>query len=74
MENKIVTSILLIGFHHKKGWQIEYEFPTREKEKSYEDSIPTLSLPDQSHKFQQDTVILNCFYLHYSSSQHFNYF
>lgn len=58
MENKIVTSILLIGFHHKKGWQIEYEFPTREKEKSnYEDSIPTLALPDQSHKFQQDTVI-----------------
>ncbi|CAO1338135.1 unnamed protein product [Diamesa serratosioi] len=60
MENKIVSSILLIGFHHKKGWQIEYEFPTREKEKShYEDSIPTLALPDQSHKFQQDTVFFS---------------
>lgn len=56
--------VLVVGFHHKKGCQVEYSYPPL-----IEDSctgsddcppgwkyLPTLALPDGSHNYTDDTV------------------
>ncbi|CAG9321225.1 AVL9 [Blepharisma stoltei] len=46
-----VHSIILIGFHHKKGSIVEYKYPS-EKEES--DLLPYLALPDCIHNESSD--------------------
>uniref|UniRef100_A0A8D8Q2P0 Late secretory pathway protein AVL9 homolog n=1 Tax=Cacopsylla melanoneura TaxID=428564 RepID=A0A8D8Q2P0_9HEMI len=63
-EEKIILHVLVVGFHHKKGCQVEYSFPPLIEGSSPDSNecpsgwkyLPTLALPDGSHNFQEDTV------------------
>ena len=62
-----IIHILVIGFHHKKGCQIEFCYPELEKnplDNSYIlpanwKHLPSLALPDGSHNFDQDSVFFH---------------
>ncbi|XP_067639816.1 late secretory pathway protein AVL9 homolog isoform X2 [Eurosta solidaginis] len=66
-ENKPpVLHILVVGFHHKLGCQVEFSHPplipgTTGKNEcpSGWKYLPTLALPDGSHNFTEDTVFFN---------------
>lgn len=63
-----ILHILVVGFHHKKGCQIDYCYPPTEIDQSDEDSSPTnklpniwktlpsIALPDGSHNYDRDTI------------------
>ncbi|XP_059617336.1 late secretory pathway protein AVL9 homolog [Phlebotomus argentipes] len=61
-----ILHILLVGFHHKKGCQVEFSHPpliegssgTNECPSGWK-YLPTLALPDGSHNFTDDTVYFN---------------
>uniref|UniRef100_A0AAG5D313 UDENN domain-containing protein n=1 Tax=Anopheles atroparvus TaxID=41427 RepID=A0AAG5D313_ANOAO len=67
MDNaKPVLHILVVGFHHKKGCQVEFSYPplvagTEGKNEcpSGWKYLPTLALPDGSHNFNSDFVCFN---------------
>uniref|UniRef100_A0A182WTL0 UDENN domain-containing protein n=1 Tax=Anopheles quadriannulatus TaxID=34691 RepID=A0A182WTL0_ANOQN len=67
MQNqKPVLHILVVGFHHKKGCQVEFSYPplvagTEGKGEcpSGWKYLPTLALPDGSHNFNSDFVCFN---------------
>uniref|UniRef100_A0A182KD61 UDENN domain-containing protein n=1 Tax=Anopheles christyi TaxID=43041 RepID=A0A182KD61_9DIPT len=67
MQNqKPVLHILVVGFHHKKGCQVEFSYPplvagTEGKSEcpSGWKYLPTLALPDGSHNFSNDFVCFN---------------
>lgn len=48
--------ILVVGFHHKKGCQVEFSYPELRPSWKY---LPTLAIPDGSHHYGQDTVYFN---------------
>ncbi|XP_026480961.1 late secretory pathway protein AVL9 homolog [Ctenocephalides felis] len=61
---KPILHIIVIGFHHKKGCQIEYSYPPLEKDDTSEcptawKYLPTLALPDGSHNFTEDSVFFH---------------
>ncbi|XP_049541705.1 late secretory pathway protein AVL9 homolog [Anopheles darlingi] len=63
---KPVLNIVVVGFHHKKGCQVEFSYPplvpgTEGKNEcpSGWKYLPTLALPDGSHNFNSDTVCFN---------------
>ncbi|XP_046390060.1 late secretory pathway protein AVL9 homolog [Ischnura elegans] len=59
-----ILHVIVVGFHHKKGCQVEYSFPPLMPGGSYDSNecppgwkyLPTLALPDGSHNFTEDTV------------------
>ncbi|GFO48412.1 late secretory pathway protein avl9 homolog [Plakobranchus ocellatus] len=59
-----VLHVIVIGFHHKKGCQVEFSYPPLIEGNSYESHeipeewkhIPSLALPDGAHNYQKDTV------------------
>ncbi|KAM8882209.1 late secretory pathway protein AVL9 homolog [Synchiropus picturatus] len=59
-----VLHIVVVGFHHKKGCQVEFSFPPLLPEQGHDSSLlpeewkylPFLALPDGAHNFQEDTV------------------
>ncbi|XP_042550985.1 late secretory pathway protein AVL9 homolog isoform X2 [Dipodomys spectabilis] len=62
-----VLHIVVIGFHHKKGCQVEFSYPplvpggehdshTLPEEWKY---LPFLALPDGAHNYQEDTVFFH---------------
>ncbi|XP_058796005.1 late secretory pathway protein AVL9 homolog isoform X2 [Phymastichus coffea] len=56
-----ILHVIVIGFHHKKGCQVEYSFPPLVPGASNEcplgwKYLPTLALPDGSHNYDEDTV------------------
>lgn len=56
-----ILYVLVIGFHHKKGCQVEYSFPPLVPESPNEcppgwKYLPTLALPDGAHNYNEDTV------------------
>lgn len=63
-EENIILHVLVVGFHHKKGCQVEYAFPPLTEGSSPDSNecppgwkyLPTLALPDGSHNFEEDTV------------------
>ncbi|XP_026681239.1 late secretory pathway protein AVL9 homolog, partial [Diaphorina citri] len=63
-EENIILHVLVVGFHHKKGCQVEYAFPPLIEGTSSESNecpsewkyLPTLALPDGSHNYEEDTV------------------
>ncbi|EDW48773.1 GM17619 [Drosophila sechellia] len=65
-ENKPpILHILVVGFHHKLGCQVEFSHPPlisgstgRHECPSGWKYLPTLALPDGSHNFAEDTVFL----------------
>ncbi|KAH8416602.1 hypothetical protein KR222_010994 [Zaprionus bogoriensis] len=66
-ENKPpILHILVVGFHHKLGCQVEFSHPPliagssgRNECPSGWKYLPTLALPDGSHNFLEDTVFFN---------------
>ena len=58
-----VLHVLVIGFHHKKGCQVEYSWPPLIPESGSKSSnlpaqwkhLPSLALPDGAHNFNADT-------------------
>ncbi|XP_030382203.1 late secretory pathway protein AVL9 homolog [Scaptodrosophila lebanonensis] len=66
-ENKPpILHILVVGFHHKLGCQVEFSHPPliagssgRHECPSGWKYLPTLALPDGSHNFMEDTVFFN---------------
>ncbi|EDV99746.1 late secretory pathway protein AVL9 homolog [Drosophila grimshawi] len=66
-ENKPpILHILVVGFHHKLGCQVEFSHPPliagstgRNECPSGWKYLPTLALPDGSHNFIEDTVFFN---------------
>ncbi|KAH8421360.1 hypothetical protein KR009_002927 [Drosophila setifemur] len=66
-ENKPpILHILVVGFHHKLGCQVEFSHPPlisgssgRNECPSGWKYLPTLALPDGSHNFTDDTVFFN---------------
>ncbi|KAK3915824.1 Late secretory pathway protein AVL9-like protein [Frankliniella fusca] len=67
-----ILHVLVVGFHHKKGCQVEYSFPPLVPGSKDETEcppgwkyLPTLALPDGSHNYDDDTV-----YFHLPSLTH----
>lgn len=59
-----VLHILVVGFHHKKGGQVEFSYPPLVADGVNECPIgwkylPTLALPDGSHNYEEDSVFFN---------------
>ncbi|KAK7793388.1 hypothetical protein R5R35_009268 [Gryllus longicercus] len=59
-----ILHVVVVGFHHKKGCQVEYSFPPLIEGAPPDSNVcpsgwkylPTLALPDGSHNFDEDTV------------------
>lgn len=56
-----ILHVIVVGFHHKKGCQVEYSFPPLVPGTPNEcplgwKYLPTLALPDGSHNYDEDTV------------------
>lgn len=59
-----VLHVVVVGFHHKKGCQVEYSYPPLiegDRVDSHEcpeewKHLPSLALPDGSHNYEQDTI------------------
>ncbi|XP_015515722.2 late secretory pathway protein AVL9 homolog [Neodiprion lecontei] len=56
-----ILHVIVVGFHHKKGCQVEYSYPPLVPDAPNEcptgwKYLPTLSLPDGSHNYDEDTV------------------
>lgn len=67
-----VLHVVVVGFHHKKGCQVEYAYPplipggecfSNELPSQWK-NLPSLALPDGSHNFVQDTVFFHLPALH----------
>lgn len=59
-----ILHVIVIGFHHKKGCQVEYSFPPLLEGDPHAcpagwKYLPTLALPDGSHNFDEDTVFFH---------------
>lgn len=54
-ERKILH-IFLIGFHHKKGCQIEFSYPELETLPEEWKTLSSLAMPDGAHNYKEDSV------------------
>ncbi|KAB7503200.1 Late secretory pathway protein AVL9-like protein [Armadillidium nasatum] len=56
----IALHVLVIGFHHKKGMQVEYVYPPFDSENGELPDkwkhLPSLCLPDGAHNHEADTI------------------
>ncbi|XP_067934645.1 late secretory pathway protein AVL9 homolog isoform X2 [Watersipora subatra] len=61
---KSLLHIIVVGFHHKKGCQVEFAYPPLVEGTGEESGevplawkyLPTLALPDGAHNYSKDTV------------------
>ncbi|KAK7109109.1 late secretory pathway protein AVL9 homolog [Littorina saxatilis] len=62
-----VLHVIVVGFHHKKGCQVEYSYPpviagnpvdSHQLPEEWK-HLPSLALPDGAHNFQKDTVFFH---------------
>lgn len=64
MVEEPILHVLVIGFHHKKGCQVEYAYPPTGKDENLSSTelpeqwkhLPSLALPDGAHNYEEDTV------------------
>ncbi|XP_078008224.1 late secretory pathway protein AVL9 homolog isoform X2 [Phascolarctos cinereus] len=62
-----VLHIVVVGFHHKKGCQVEFSYPPLITGESHDSHtlpeewkyLPFLALPDGAHNYQEDTVFFH---------------
>uniref|UniRef100_UPI00398EEA68 late secretory pathway protein AVL9 homolog isoform X2 n=1 Tax=Pristiophorus japonicus TaxID=55135 RepID=UPI00398EEA68 len=62
-----VLHIAVIGFHHKKGCQVEFSYPPLVPEEGHDGHslpeewkyLPFLALPDGAHNYQEDTIFFH---------------
>jgi hypothetical protein len=64
MKEGPILYVIVVGFHHKKGCQVEFSFPPLVPGSPNEcppgwKYLPTLALPDGSHNFDDDTVFFH---------------
>jgi len=67
-----VLHVVVVGFHHKKGCQVEYAYPplmpggenASSELPSQWRNLPSLALPDGSHNWDSDTVYFHLPALH----------
>ncbi|XP_037295406.1 late secretory pathway protein AVL9 homolog isoform X2 [Manduca sexta] len=62
--NEPVLNIIVVGFHHKKGCQVEHCYPELIPGRPTElpaawRHLPALALPDGSHNYHSDTIFFN---------------
>ncbi|KAM3963024.1 late secretory pathway protein AVL9 homolog [Aphomia sociella] len=62
--NEPVLNIIVVGFHHKKGCQVEHCYPELVPGRPTElpaawRHLPALALPDGSHNYLSDTIFFN---------------
>lgn len=62
--NEPVLNIIVVGFHHKKGCQVEHCYPELVTGRPTElpvawRHLPALALPDGSHNYLSDTIFFN---------------
>ncbi|XP_025425138.1 late secretory pathway protein AVL9 homolog [Sipha flava] len=75
MTENPILHVLVVGFHHKKGCQVEYAYPPFTEDTTGDSTecpsvwkhLPYLALPDGSHNFDEDTA-----YFHLPSLQDSN--
>ena len=56
----VVLHIVLVGFHHKKGCQVEYSYPPMLENNEVPEEwnyLPFLALPDGCHNYTEDSTI-----------------
>uniref|UniRef100_A0A3P8UJK5 AVL9 homolog (S. cerevisiase) n=1 Tax=Cynoglossus semilaevis TaxID=244447 RepID=A0A3P8UJK5_CYNSE len=67
-ENRVpVLHIVVVGFHHKKGCQVEFSYPPLMPDEGHDSNLlpeewkylPFLALPDGAHNYQEDTVFFH---------------
>lgn len=59
--------IVVVGFHHKKGCQVEFSYPPLMPEEGHDSNLlpdewrylPFVALPDGAHNYQEDTVFFH---------------
>uniref|UniRef100_A0A1I8J4S2 UDENN domain-containing protein n=1 Tax=Macrostomum lignano TaxID=282301 RepID=A0A1I8J4S2_9PLAT len=64
MDDSYILNILIVGFHHKRGVQLEYCYPPLFPGQGHDASelpeewqnLPYLALPDGAHNYEQDHV------------------
>ncbi|XP_044310692.1 late secretory pathway protein AVL9 homolog [Varanus komodoensis] len=62
-----VLHIVVVGFHHKKGCQVEFSYPPLIPGEGHDSNVlpeewkylPFLALPDGAHNYQEDTVFFH---------------
>ncbi|XP_049912113.1 late secretory pathway protein AVL9 homolog [Epinephelus moara] len=62
-----VLHIVVVGFHHKKGCQVEFSYPPLMPDEGHDSNLlpeewkylPFLALPDGAHNYQEDTVFFH---------------
>uniref|UniRef100_A0A803YAY2 AVL9 cell migration associated n=1 Tax=Meleagris gallopavo TaxID=9103 RepID=A0A803YAY2_MELGA len=62
-----VLHIVVVGFHHKKGCQVEFSYPPLMPGEGHDSHslpeewkyLPFLALPDGAHNYQEDTVFFH---------------
>ncbi|CAM4516729.1 unnamed protein product [Caretta caretta] len=62
-----VLHIVVVGFHHKKGCQVEFSYPPLLSGEGHDSHslpeewkyLPFLALPDGAHNYQEDTVFFH---------------
>uniref|UniRef100_A0A8I6A548 AVL9 cell migration associated n=1 Tax=Rattus norvegicus TaxID=10116 RepID=A0A8I6A548_RAT len=62
-----VLHIVVVGFHHKKGCQVEFSYPPLIPGDGHDSHavpeewkyLPSLALPDGAHNYQEDTVFFH---------------
>uniref|UniRef100_A0A672GC32 UDENN domain-containing protein n=1 Tax=Salarias fasciatus TaxID=181472 RepID=A0A672GC32_SALFA len=62
-----VLHIVVVGFHHKKGCQVEFSYPPLMPDEGHDSNLlpeewkylPFVALPDGAHNYQEDTVFFH---------------
>ncbi|KHN79021.1 Late secretory pathway protein AVL9 -like protein [Toxocara canis] len=60
MAHPVILHVAVVGFHHKKGCQVEFSYPsmsdaTGEVPSAWQ-NLPSLALPDGAHNVDQDVI------------------
>jgi len=74
-EKKVLIHIIVVGFHHKKGCQVEFCYPPFHDSDGINSPVipeewkclPFLALPDGAHNYDEDTI-----YFHLPPRSHFS--
>ncbi|XP_013793559.1 late secretory pathway protein AVL9 homolog [Limulus polyphemus] len=64
LKNNPILHVVVVGFHHKKGCQVDYSYPPLIKGQPYDSSelpvcwkhLPSLALPDGAHNCEKETI------------------
>ncbi|VDP26972.1 unnamed protein product [Soboliphyme baturini] len=62
-----ILYVFVVGFHHKRGCQVEYSYPPINNKTRISDedlppewkTLPSLALPDGAHNFEKDSVFFH---------------